>query len=182
MVKKDIIKFGKKIVEQKLATSFFGNLSIKVSNEIFITKTGTMLDELSEDDIVKVNLSEKGEYDKLASSELIVHRMIYLKTGTNAVMHTHSLYSILMGNTALDCLKIDTGEVLPFLNTIPIVRGKSGSEELALTVSNALENFNLVIVKDHGVFAKGGNLKDCFIYISALEHHCKYIYLKGFLK
>ncbi|ADR19386.1 class II aldolase/adducin family protein [Calditerrivibrio nitroreducens] len=182
MVKKDIIKFGKKIVEQKLATSFFGNLSIKVSDELFITKTGTMLDELSEDDIVKVNLFEKGEFDSVASSELIVHRMIYQKTSANAVMHTHSLYSILMGNTAFDYLKIDTGEALPFLNTIPIVQGKSGSEELALTVSNALENFNLVIVKDHGVFAKGENLKSCFIYISALEHYCKYIYLKGLLK
>lgn len=174
----DIIKFGKKIVEQQLATSFFGNLSVMVGEDIFITKTGSMLDELSKGDVVKVHLSNQSEQDRLASSELIVHRMIYKNTDALAVMHTHSLYSILMGNTDPFYLEIDTGEILPFLNKVPIVSGKSGSLELALVVSNALKSYNLAIVKDHGVFAKGKDLRECYVYVSALEHYCKYNFLK----
>ncbi len=178
MQMEEIIKFGKKIVEQQLATSFFGNLSIRIGDDIFITKTGSMLDELSNDDVVKVHISNSSEWDRIASSELIVHRMVYKNTDAAAIMHTHSLYSTLMGNTDPYYLEIDTGEVLPFLNKVPIVSGKSGSLELAMAVSKALKCYNLVIVKDHGVFAKGKNLRECYVYVSALEHFCKYNFLK----
>jgi len=177
-----IIKFGKKIVEQNLATSFFGNLSIRENDKLLITKTGTMLDELSKDDIVEVSLFERSELDNIASSELIVHRYIYLETDANAVMHTHSLYSILMGNLDPYYIEIETGEAVPFLKTVPIVEGRSGSLELAKNVSRKLKDYKLVIVRDHGVFAKGKELKECYIYISALEHYAKYYYLKKFLK
>jgi L-fuculose-phosphate aldolase len=174
----DIIKFGKKVVYSGLATSFFGNISVREESIIYITKTGSMLDELNRDDIVIVDVDNVSSNDKIASTELIVHRRVYKKTNTKAIIHTHSLYSTLMGNTDRYYVEIEGGETLPFLKKVPVVTGKSGSEILSENVSNALMNHQIVIVKDHGVFARGNNLRECYIYLSSLEHYSKYHILK----
>ncbi|MCX8084363.1 MAG: class II aldolase/adducin family protein [Calditerrivibrio sp.] len=180
MCKKEIIKIGKKVVDSGLVGSFFGNISLKSGERILITKTGTMLDELCEDSIVIVDLFKEDELDRLASSEIIVHRSIYQKTDALAVIHTHSIYSVLMASWYDDYLVLHFGEIPYFMVKVPIVTGKSGSRELADSVTNALKTNYLVIVKDHGVFAKGKTLKDCFIYLSALEHYAKYNFYRKF--
>lgn len=177
----DIIKFGKRVVYSGLATSFFGNISFREGSSIYITKTGSMLDELNKDDIVQVDIDNITSNDRIASTELVVHRKIYKKTGTKAILHTHSMYSTLMGNIDSYYVEIEGGETLPFLKKIPVVTGRSGSEVLAENVSNALTNHQIVIVKDHGVFARGNNLRECYIYLSSLEHYSKYHILKKFM-
>ncbi|MEF3254135.1 MAG: class II aldolase/adducin family protein [Deferribacterales bacterium] len=174
----DIIKYGKKIVYTGLATSFFGNISIKVDGHIFITKTGSILDELSENDIIKVNESKRSEFDKIASSELPVHRAIYNNTTAKAIIHAHNIYSIVIADKADGYISFESGEILPFLDKVPVVEGKSGSSELAMNVSNAMMLNDVVIVRGHGVFVSGIDLKNCYIKISALEYYAKLNYLK----
>lgn len=177
----NIIKFGKKIVDAGLVTSFFGNISVLNCTQISITKTGSMLDELTEDDIVIVDLMNSSEVDKFASTELVVHRKIYQNTDASAIIHTHSLYSTLMGNLDRHYVSLDGGEALPFLKKIPIVDGKSGSIELAENVSEALIDHSLVIVRDHGVFSVGKDLRECFIKVTSLEYYSKYNIIKKYL-
>lgn len=177
----DIAYWGKKVVEADLCTSFFGNISYRSNQSIFITKTGVMLDEISEDDIVEVLLTKSGKFDKLASTELIAHRMIYSKTDYTNVIHTHSLYSTLM-DVFKDYVSYDYSEVLPFLKLVPIIDGKSGSKELAENVSAALIENPIVIVRGHGVFSAGKSFKECFIYLTALEHYSKDKYFRELRK
>ncbi|MCA1927556.1 MAG: class II aldolase/adducin family protein [Calditerrivibrio sp.] len=177
----DIIKFGKKIVDAGLVTSFFGNISISDGKQINITRTGSMLDELTVDDIVTVDLMHPSDADKFASTELIVHRKIYQNAIASAIIHTHSLYSTLMGNIDRHFVSLEAGEILPFLKKIPVVDGKSGSIELAKNVSEALINYSIVIVRDHGVFAVGKDLRECFVRLTSLEHYSKYNIIKKYL-
>lgn len=176
-MREEIICWGKKVVQANLCTSFFGNISCRFGDTIFITKTETMLDELTVDDIVQVDLSRKSENDKVASSELIVHREIYMNTNFKRVIHTHSQFSTLMDYNDY-YVSFDYSEVLPFLENVPVVIGKSGTELLAKNVSEALKENSITIVKGHGVFSAAESFKLCFIYLTALEHCAKDKYLR----
>jgi L-fuculose-phosphate aldolase len=176
----NIVFWGKKVVKAGLCTSFFGNISYRNDNKIFITKTGAMLDKLADDDIVEVNVIDKSSSDKIASSELVVHREIYQKTHYDHVIHTHSLFSTLMDKFEY-YVSFDYSEVLPFLKKVPIVTGKSGTSILAKNVSEALNENPVVIVKGHGVFSAGQSFKECYIYLTALEHYSKDKYFRELL-
>jgi hypothetical protein len=45
---KAISHFGRKIVQAGLTASRFGNISVRVGDQVFITCTGSMLDEIGE--------------------------------------------------------------------------------------------------------------------------------------
>ncbi|MDD1757126.1 MAG: class II aldolase/adducin family protein, partial [Methanotrichaceae archaeon] len=79
---------GKKIVQSGLTRSRFGNMSILFGEKILITKTGSMLDELDENQIIEVDLSGPCSRDKQASTETCVHRAIYVETDAQAIIHT----------------------------------------------------------------------------------------------
>lgn len=180
-MKDEIIYWGKKVVQANLCTSFFGNISCRVDEKIFITKTETMLDELTDEDIVEVYLDRKSEHDKVASSELIVHREIYRKTDFKRIVHTHSQYSTLMDSN--NCyVSFDDKEALFFLKKVPIVSGKSGTASLAKNVAEGLLENCIVIVKNHGIFCAADSFKLCFIYLTALEHYSKDKYLRELKK
>jgi L-fuculose-phosphate aldolase len=180
--REEIAKFGRKLVENGLTTSFFGNISAVDGEKMLISRTGSMLDELEGDQVVEVHLKNLAETDCAASSELCVHRKIAVATGARRIMHAHTVYSILVGDIFSGAASFDVAEVLPFLGYVPIAAGKSGSEELAENTARALLKNKVVIVKGHGVFAVGDTLKECYIYVSALEFHSKELILKSILE
>ena len=92
----EISKFGKKMVEQGLVSSHFGNISVRIGDDMFITRSGSMLDELSEDDVIKVPVHKESTLDLVASSETIAHREIYKKTSALAIMHGHSPFAVVL--------------------------------------------------------------------------------------
>ncbi|WP_162139851.1 class II aldolase/adducin family protein [Limisalsivibrio acetivorans] len=177
----DIVRFGRKLVERGMTTSFFGNLSAKYEDRLFITATGSMLDELEGDQVVEVPLHGEGENDSRASSELCVHRLIHQNVDCTSVMHAHTVYSILCGELFDSAASFAVAEVLPFLEYVPVVTGKSGSLDLAENVTEGLKRNRVIIVKDHGVFAAGETMKECYIYVSSLEFHAKELVLKRIL-
>ena len=178
MTKSDIIYWGRKLVSMGFCTSFFGNISFRDAKDIYITKTTTMLDELSENDIVMVDL-KSDIYPKEASSEYIVHKGIYDKTDYTHIIHVHTDYAILMDLFDHDYVTYDYGEVLDFLKKVPIVKGKSGSVELMKNISSAINENPVVIAFRHGIFAAGKSFKECYIYLSALEYYSKEKYLRS---
>ena len=86
----EIARFGKKLVLSGLTSSRFGNISLRREDRIFITCTGSMLDELDGEMVVEVDLSRPCNQDKIASSETCVHRAIYQSTSKYG-HYSHSL-------------------------------------------------------------------------------------------
>ena len=64
-----------------------------------------------------------------------------------------------------------------FFVEIPIVDGEFGTPALNNQVVNNLKN-NAVIVKGHGSFTVGENLRKAFVLSCALETSCKLLYYK----
>ena len=175
---REIGRFGKKLVEQGLVPSHFGNISVRVGDKILITRSGSMLDEITEKDVVEVDLYKEGSMDIIASSETISHRMIYQKTSAQAIIHTHAPYAVVqsMMSDSDRFVPIDS-EGSYFLHDVPVVTGGIGSKEMAVNLSEALKERKGAIVKGHGTFATGKILEEAFVVTTMIEHSAMLKYL-----
>ncbi|HIH36577.1 MAG TPA: aldolase [Methanocellales archaeon] len=174
----EMANFGEKLVEDGLVRSHFGNISVRVDNKMLITKRGAMLDRISEDSVVEVDLEESKSFDVGASMESNVHREIYRRTSALAVIHAHPIYAVVESLilsqdkiTPMDC------EGLYYLREIPIVEGEAGSKKLADDISSVLRDYKGVIIKGHGTFTTGKTSEEAYILTSMIEHSCKVKYL-----
>ena len=173
----EISRLGKKLIQTGLTSSRFGNISLLNGDKIFITCTGSMLDELDEDGVVEVDLRGSCPEDAIASSEICVHRAVYQCTSHQAIVHTHAPYAVAAS-------LLEAREVLPpdsegriFLGPMPIVAGGMGSGALAAAVSSALQDHKACIARGHGVFAAGSGLKEAYTAAAMAEHSAQIGYL-----
>ncbi|HWQ20518.1 MAG TPA: aldolase [Methanotrichaceae archaeon] len=173
----EIARFGRKLVESGLTSSRFGNISARVGDVIEITCTGSMLDELDRAEIIEVDLQGPCPRDAVASSETCVHRAIYLQTGAQAIVHTHSPYAVAMSIVLDGPVTPIDGEGMCFLGPMPIVEGGFGSSELAHNASLALTGHNACIARGHGTFAIGKTLAEAYTAACMAEHSSQVMYL-----
>jgi L-fuculose-phosphate aldolase len=126
-----------------------------------------------------VFLSSEGEVreGKKPSMETPLHLEIYKKrSDVNAIIHTHSPYSVIMGlkSSQLDFSsvfvegKFETGKV-PFL--------PSGSEELSRETARVLLQKDVALLEKHGVVTVGRDPFEALYLAETIEHLSKLIYL-----
>ena len=166
-------KFGKKLLLYGFNTGDSGNMSVRLDQDkMLITCKGGMLDEIADEGVLAVNIDSNEKSEK-TSVETVVHCMIYKKTGHNAIIHVHSpmavTLSLLLKQDKIIPLNFESREIL---KEIPIVCGKSGSIDLAERVSQAFIDHSAVIVKGHGVFAVGKNIKQAYVHTCMAEQAC----------
>ncbi len=177
----EIIFTGKVLYEEKLVNSHAGNISVREGDYLYITKTGKMLGFLKEEDIIKLPIYKETEEDKIASSELIVHRAIYRSSNFNAIIHAHPIYATTL-TFFLDkeFIPIDNEGKL-FIKSVPIidVDNASGSLELADAIVNTIRKTDngVYLVKKHGSFVCSKNLNYALKLTSDLEFCGKIYYL-----
>jgi L-fuculose-phosphate aldolase len=173
---KEIARFGRKVVQAGLTSSRFGNLSVLSGNDILITRTGSMLDDIDKSQIINVDLSGPCSNDRAASTETCVHRAIYNRTSAKAIIHTHSPYAVSLSLVEEEVEPIDS-EGKHFLGPMPVVEGSFGTDALAKSTSAALSMHNACIAKGHGVFAAGKSLVEAYAFACMAEHSSKVRYL-----
>ncbi|HED00446.1 MAG TPA: aldolase [Proteobacteria bacterium] len=173
----ELIKYGKKMVAQGLAHSHFGNVSKRIGDRILISTTGSMLDEL-EGQIVEVSLSGPSSLDMVASTELLVHKEIYRETSALSILHGHSEFAVVLSllYPAGTELRAEDSESTYLLHEIPIIQGGVGSKELGQNAAAGLRDHKAVLIKGHGVFARGSTVDEAFVVLSSVEHSCKVKY------
>lgn len=180
---KEFIKYGKVLFYQGLNNSHSGNMSFRDGDSIYITRHGARLGDLSERDIVKVNLNDTRK-DKKASVEVKVHRAVYLQNrGIRAIVHAHIPFGVVLSLKEKQIKPIDS-EAGYYLSMIPVLACKKTicSDEVAKKLPQMLRNHKAVIVKGHGVFAEGKTIEEASMFASVAESACKIIYLSKLLK
>jgi len=171
-----MIDFGKMATDNALIYGNFGNLSVKYGDEIYITRSGAMMGNLKEEDIFIFS----GNIPEEASSDSPIHYGIYQKINYGAIMHMHGDFTIVLSLMLEDICPCDfVGN--RFLGTIPIVEGEFGTTALTTAITSSIHN-NAVIVKGHGSFAIGDDLRKAFVISCALETSCKLLYYKHVYK
>jgi len=176
----EIIFTGKVLYKEGLVNSHAGNISVRDGDYLYITKTGKMLGYLQKEDI-KLPIYYETEDDKIASSELIVHREIYKNTNAKAIIHAHPIYATAL-TFFLDSkfIPIDNEGKL-FVGEVPIlsVENASGSRELAEKLAKAFKETNkdIILIKKHGSFVISDTLNYALKLTSDLEFCGKIYYL-----
>ncbi|WP_292487989.1 aldolase [Methanohalobium sp.] len=179
----EISRIGRKLVEHGLVESHFGNISVRVGNKMIITRSGCPLDEVTEGNVVEIDVDKPCSMDIIGSSESIVHREIYKNTSALAIIHAHCPYAVTQSllNDKKSLVPVDS-EGKYFLDEIPVVEGDIGTEKLAYNTADALGKYKGTIVYSHGTFAAGKILDDAYITTTQIEHSCKIKYLYDMAK
>ena len=153
-----------------LVGSHAGNMSVRIKDKIYITRTGSMLGRLTERDVIEVHLDQDDANVARASSELVVHRAVYRNTGALSIIHAHPPYATLLSMLKETVVPIDS-EGSHLFREVPVVNPKKtiGSLEGARLVSQRLKAFNIVLMRSHGSFARGDTLEKAYMLTSSLE-------------
>ncbi len=173
-LKKNIIAIGRLLWEKDLASGLNGNISARIDDEsILITAHGTCLGLLKESDILQLKLDGELLEEGRVSSEKLLHTEVYKNFAeTKAVVHTHTTYTnaYFLENEILDSKIFETKMTLGQVEGVP---QKTPAVTDAQPVMNALKHNNIVVLRNHGVVARGDEHFDCFLLIQALEDAVK---------
>lgn len=169
---------GRYTVERGLVDSFFGNISCRAGDMIYISQTAASLDELTGciDPVPFTNISTTGI---TASSELAAHRRIYETSDASVILHGHPKFAVVMsmlceedGCTITDCWK--ECPKVRFMGGTPVVAGEIGAGGLAKRVPPVIAEPGRAIVYGHGVFTIGKTgFADAFRAMVDVESWCR---------
>jgi L-fuculose-phosphate aldolase len=172
-LRRDLIEICHRLVEMGYLIGTYGNASVRVPGGLLITPSRVDYADLTPEDLVTV--TDEGMIlasARLPSSELDVHRQIYLRRpDVNAVLHTHALHA-----TALSCCH----------DTIPVIVEEQAQvvggeirctryvpagrhEELGEETARALGDSNAVLMANHGVVACGRSLEEALFTCVIVE-------------
>lgn len=167
-------EIGRDLYTAGMISSHGGNLSIRLGDRMIIKRRGAMLGRLKPIDLIETGIEKNDSGVVLASTELIVHRSIYMKTPALAIVHCHPRTAIAFSLSRDELVPIDN-EASYLLKKVPVVTEEfaSGTSEMANKVANALQNYKIIILRGHGSFAVGQTLDEAFQWSSTLEESCQ---------
>ena len=169
---------GRDLFARGLVSSNSGNLSIRLGDSLAITRRGSMLNCLTEHDLIETGISKNNRLTPLASSELPVHRAIYRKTQAQAIVHAHPPHAIALSLTETE-ITPGTVEGLAAIGKIPVLGWNTqvAAGGLADVIAQALKQCRIVMVHGHGSFAIGQLLEEAYNLTTALEEGCQVLCL-----
>lgn len=172
--RKQIVEYGKKLIDSGLTVGTGGNISIfdKESGLMGITPSGMEYYNLTEDDIIIMDLyGNVVEGELRPSSEHQMHAIVYKnRYDAVAMIHTHALYS-----TTISCLNVD----LPAIDYLVAHSGGKnircanyatyGTNELAENALEAMKDRKAVLLANHGINVIGISLAEAYAITEQLE-------------
>lgn len=155
-----------------------GNVSARIpeSDYFAITPTSVQYDLMKPEDVVVIDrerdlvVGERGP-----SFEADVHLAVYgARPDVGAIFHTHSIFATVCAVTGLDIPPLVEELVVYVGGTIRVADfATSGSEELGEAVIAGLEDRAAVLLRNHGVFTVGKDLRKAFTVATLIERAAK---------
>jgi len=177
---------GRQVVGYGLVDSFFGNISCKLDQTIYISQTGSSLDEL-EGCIDPCPMDGSATSGLTASSELTAHEDVYRQSDALCILHGHPKFSVIM---SMDCARTDCenrGQChikcteCRTVDGVPIVPGEVGTGPTGLcnTLPPAMASSGAAIVHGHGLFTLGHtDFNEAFAALLDIENRCRELYFE----
>jgi len=174
MILEQFQSVGHDLFSQGLVSSNSGNLSIRLADNTIITRRGSRLGCLEENDLIETGINKNNRATPLASVELPVHRAIYQQTTAQAIVHAHPPHAIALSMSETEIVptnewRATIGDKVPVLGRN--MDTKPG--ELGDIIARALKEHCIVIVYGHGSFAVGQLLEEAYNLTTALESNCQ---------
>lgn len=164
-----VIWIAKTLFKRSMVTGSTGNISFRNENDVYISGSGTCFGTIKEGQFSRLSLKGNVINSVKPSKEYPLHLMLYKnKPEVQAVIHTHSFYSVLYS-----CIKHENeSDIIPSytpylkmkvgkVGLIPYE--KPGSEELFSAMEKRLIHSDAYILKQHGTVVSGKTLMDAFM-------------------
>lgn len=165
---------GRDLYVADMVSSHGGNISMRLGDRVVIKRRGAMLGRLKPHDLIETGIEKNDSGVALASTELIVHRMIYKTTPALAIVHCHPRSAIAFSLSRDEIVPIDN-EASYLLKKVPVIWEEfgSGTPEMAKHLADTLAQYKIVMLRGHGSFATGQTLDEAFHWSSTLEESCQ---------
>lgn len=181
-----MIQAGESTVNCRMVDSFFGNISYLHEGTVYISQTGSSMDELA-GCIDACPLDGSSCVGITSSSEYIAHCDVLVNTDYNAILHGHPKFAVIMsmlcekGGCEFDQECHIKCPETRYIKDIPIVPGEVGTGKYGLcnTLPPAIKGNRGAIVYGHGLFTLGKqDYTDAFANLIDVELMCLDEYLK----
>lgn len=171
-IKEDLIACGKKIAAKGLVVGPGGNISARCGDWMVISASGVSFEEAAQDDYVAVDIATGNPVAgaKRPSSEQLMHLACYRRRpDIHAVVHTHPTAAVAAASSgvALEPMFPDFVAFLDKVHTLEYIIPTT--KELADAVAAVIEEYNALLLCNHGALTLGANLKEAALRTELLE-------------
>lgn len=179
--RREIVEYGKILVNSKLTKGTGGNLSVfnREKGLMAISPSGIDYFKIKPEDVVVLDLKgNKIDGYKEPSSEYYMHRIFYEnRKDIDAIIHTHTIYA-----TTIACLNWELPPVhymvaLAGLNVRCAKYATYGTKELAENAYEAMKDRKAVLLANHGLLAGAKDLANAFNITEEIEY-CAELYYR----
>ncbi|MEK6265297.1 MAG: class II aldolase/adducin family protein [Clostridium sp.] len=181
-----ICDIGKRIYMKDMVAANDGNVSAKLTEGVFIcTPTGVSKGFMKPDMLCKINekgeLIEENKYGLTPSSEMKMHLKIYEKRkDVNSVVHAHPQHATAYAICNIPLDKQIMPEATISLGIVPIAKyGAPSTNELSESLLPFLEEYDAVLLANHGAVTYGKDVTAAYYKMESLEFYAKLLYLSN---
>lgn len=173
--KNELIEYGRMAGDKNYTPGISGNLSARCGDMVVITSSGVANGYLTENDFAVVDFDGNVIEGEKPSSERMLHIEFYKKRPEmNYVMHVHSPYLTAFASAGIALDDKISPEIIYCFGKIPLAEYSiPGSKELVEKTSKYFENYDVVLMANHGVIIAGKDIKDAFYKLDLCENYAK---------
>lgn len=178
--RQELVRFARRMPDDGLVVGSAGNLSIRLGDRVLITPTGVPYEELAPADMCVVDLMDRqSSGPRRPSSEFPMHRLVYLSSDANAVVHTHSTAAVAVSITCHELPAVHYSILQLGGTTVRVAPYRTfGSDDLAAVAGAALQDRTGALLQNHGAITYGSDLAQAYLRAQLLEWMCD-IYLRS---
>lgn len=182
-VKKEICEIGKRIYNKGMVAANDGNISVKLNdNEFLCTPTGVSKGFMTPDYICKVDktgkvLKANGNFKP--SSEIKMHMRVYVqRPDVQSVVHAHPMYATGFAIAGIPLDQPIMPEAVIGLGEVPIVPyGTPSTMEIPDAVEKYLENYDAVLLENHGALTYADCLLGAYHKMESVEFYAQLLFI-----
>ena len=182
-IKKQICEIGKRIYDKGMVAANDGNISVKISdNEYLCTPTGVSKGFMTPDYICKVDkegnlIQGNGKFKP--SSEIKMHMRVYQeRPDVKSVVHAHPMYATGFAIAGIPLNQPIMPEAVIALGEVPIAAyGTPSTMEIPDAVSKYLQNYDAVLLENHGALTYGDSLLGAYHKMESVEFYAQLLYI-----
>ncbi|MEE0496530.1 MAG: class II aldolase/adducin family protein [Cyanobacteriota bacterium] len=173
--KNELIEYGRMAGDKNYTPGISGNLSARCGDMVVITSSGVANGYLTENDFAVVDFDGNAIEGEKPSSERMLHIEFYKKRPEmNYVLHVHSPYLTAFASAGIALDDKISPEIIYCFEKIPLAEYSiPGSKELVEKTSKYFENYDVVLMANHGVIIAGKDIKDAFYKLDLCENYAK---------
>jgi L-fuculose-phosphate aldolase len=164
---------ARRLADEGLVLNTAGNVSARADELVAVTPTGAVLQRMSAEDVVVVDLDGNlVDGELVPTSELGLHLGVYRRYAAGAVVHTHAPMSTALASV-LDELPVVHYQMLALGGPVRVAPYATfGTPELAELTLDALEGRSAALMSNHGTITLGADPEGATENARLLEWAC----------